>query len=102
MNAQRNLFEGRQRKERGIRLAARKYDSALSAAQAWAKVLGRNGASVTIEDVKRKLAEHGVSELHNAAGAVFRTGEWECVGYALAERPSRHAGINRVWRLKRP
>jgi hypothetical protein len=58
--------------------------------------------SVTADDAQVWLGEHGYppAALGNAAGSLFRGGQWELVGYRQSERVSRHRNRVGVWRLK--
>lgn len=58
---------------------------------------------VTADDAYRYLTQIGESEraLGNAAGALFRSTEWEATGcWTPSTRVSNHARMLRVWRLK--
>ena len=39
------------------------------------------------------------SDLANAAGSVFKGGEWTLVGYRMSDRVSRHRNRVGIWRL---
>ncbi len=67
-----------------------------------AKRIARAAGRVSYDDVYRVLEYTGKQPelLGSAAGNVFRTGEWESVGWKPSERKSNHARPMRVWRLK--
>jgi len=54
--------------------------------------------TVTADDARTWLAEHGIAP-GNWLGSLFRTPEWECVGFTESKTPGRHASAIRVWRL---
>jgi hypothetical protein len=58
--------------------------------------------SVTYDDVYRILDGIGREPelLGNAAGAVFRGDEWECIGWKPSERVTNHKRPIRIWRLR--
>lgn len=102
---QRTLFDSKRAelvKRRGMTMAAEHRVDVLEKARAIAELRGLTGAHVTIDDVQAELIEQEIDPkmLGNAAGSVFKGGEWEMVGYQLSERVSRHKGLIRVWRLK--
>ena len=88
-------------KESGIRDAA----SARAELVAYARRLAKKFAlectasrEITIDDVQILL---GGRSLGNAAGAVFRNGEWEFSGrWMKSARKGNHHRMIRVWRLK--
>jgi hypothetical protein len=92
---------GEQLKLIGLARARKKHSTALDAARAWARALAAYGP-ITIDEVKAKLEQLSVSDLKNAAGAVFDGPEWECCGWRPSTRPSAHYRAVRVWRLKDP
>lgn len=67
-----------------------------------AAALGRTDRTATADDASRYLESigHPADLLGNAAGSLFRGGEWEWTGRLQPSmRPSRHANQNRIWRL---
>jgi hypothetical protein len=64
--------------------------------------LSRSDRSVTADHAQQWLVEHGYSPaaLGNAAGSLFRGGQWELVGYRMSARVSRHCNRVGIWRLK--
>lgn len=63
----------------------------------------RDNRCVTADDAYAYLAQIGEKEraLGNAAGALFRSGEWEFTGcWTPSTRVSNHARMVRVWRLR--
>ena len=70
-------------KERGMASAASHQRELLGIARAIALTLALNGdGTCTMDDVKRQMLKMGLDprELGNAAGAVFKTDEWEFTG----------------------
>jgi hypothetical protein len=63
--------------------------------------LSRSERTATADDASRWLAEHGYEPgaLGNAAGSLFRGGNWKLVGYLPSERTSRHRNRVGVWQL---
>ena len=88
-------------KEAGLSLA----EAARTSTMAYARALARRFAlectasrEITIDDVQILL---GGRSLGNAAGAVFRNGEWEFSGrWMKSARKGNHHRMIRVWRLK--
>jgi hypothetical protein len=62
---------------------------------------GRSDRCVTADDAQAWLGEHGYEPgaLGNAAGSIFRGGEWKLVGYRMSARVSRHRNRVGIWRL---
>lgn len=103
MNTQANLFEGRKRKDSGMKRAAENRSIELSQAQWAAKVLAETYKTpITVDDVRRHYSETMKLPwtLGNAAGSIFKSPEWECVGFVEASHPEAHGRIIRRWRLK--
>ena len=98
MNAQRNLFEGLKRRDRGMARAAAAHAEALKRARDRAYLLALTSGRVAIDDVATTDAQ--LAALGNAAGSVFKEKHWECVGFRKNVRPGAHGRIIRVWRLK--
>ena len=57
---------------------------------------------ITFDDVYQVMAlwQQQPERLGNAAGAVFRGDEWECIGWKPSERVTNHKRPIRIWRLK--
>jgi hypothetical protein len=64
--------------------------------------LCRDSRTVTADDAQAWLADHGYAPgaLGNAAGSLFKGGEFELVGYRKSVRVSRHCNRVGVWRLR--
>jgi hypothetical protein len=64
--------------------------------------LSRDCRTVTADDAQAWLITNGYepSELGNAAGSIFRGGEWKLVGYRKSARVSRHSNRVGIWQLK--
>src|ERR1700692_754732 len=62
--------------------------------------LSRSDRTATADDASRWLAEHGYEPgaLGNAAGSLFRGGNWKLVGYSKSDRVSRHRNRVGIWR----
>jgi hypothetical protein len=82
----------------GLKRASAAHKESLMAAQFVAELLGAKQETITIEDVSSYISPKA---LGNAAGAVFRNGPWEFVGYERSSRLERQAGTIGRWRLKR-
>ena len=70
----------------------------LEHARAIARRLGEKGRILTIDDVREQAPtpEHIDGRI---LGAVFKTKEWEPVGYTRTRNPNGHGDIRRTWRL---
>lgn len=78
---------------------ARKYARGIW--QGRAKRVGPEEATVCADDVRHyveKVLEPPDWVSRNCLGAVFRTGEWEAVGWTTSEWPGSHANPLRTWR----
>jgi hypothetical protein len=63
--------------------------------------LSRDDRCVTADDAQAWLIDHGYpGALGNAAGSLFRSSDWELVGYRPSERTSRNRSIVGVWKLR--
>lgn len=96
---------GETEKEAGIKKAAnaRLKNRILQEAREIAKKLpAAKTTGITADDVVEKLVEngYGIHALGNAAGSLFRGGDWECIGRRKSTRVHAHANELRVWRLK--
>ena len=98
MNAQRNLFEGLKRRDRGMALAAGAHAEALEYARESAYLFALKHGEVTSDDVI--VTDELSAALGNAAGSIFKQPQWKCVGFRKSSRPSAHARIIRVWVLR--
>ena len=95
--------QGDREKARGMQLAARNRGWLLEHARDLAKAFAQRRplATCTFDDVMRQLIAEGFKpeELGNAAGSVFKTADWECVGWKQSKRISNHARAIRIWKL---
>lgn len=97
---------GEQLKLIGMHQAADARYFVLSAAQGVALGLARDGKTITSDDVRTFMCANGWNEkdlaqaLGNAAGSIFKGDSWECVGFSKSQRPSAHARVIRMWRLR--
>lgn len=98
----RPLPEGERRKRVGMRQAADAARDRLHHARDEAVRLATASpfGCVTADDVAAALAASGRAGLGNAAGSLFRGGQWEWTGLvAKSARPEAHANLLKVWRL---
>lgn len=93
--------------DRGLARAAGKpsREELLEIAQRVAVEIARTRSSrlVTADDVQAALIQEGYhpGDLGNAAGAIFRSAEWEWTGEMVpSRRVSRHGNLIRVWQWK--
>ena len=97
------MSEAQRLKERGMRLAADNKKSHLETTRELAKNMATIAAdnTITSDEVQAVLIDRGIY-LGNAAGSIFKTADWECVGFTPSKRTSSHGRIIRKWRLKNP
>lgn len=94
-----NLSDGEALKAEGMAVAAANRIARLELARMIARYLGRRQCRVSADDVQRLMINCGLGPLGNAAGSLFRGGEWEFTGeWTKSERVSNHARCNRIWR----
>lgn len=64
--------------------------------------MSRSERTVTADDVLKRLSDMGYEpgELGNAAGSIFKGGQWAFVDRVKSERVSNHARWIMVWRLQ--
>ncbi len=101
------IFTGEELKERGIEQAMQ--PDARKNVIEWARNVARveclNHGTVTSDDVVQLMESSGIDLpgiLGNGMGSIFRTKEFVPTGgFRKSKRPSRHAAMVRVWRLKR-
>jgi hypothetical protein len=57
---------------------------------------------VTADDAQKWLVDRGyeAGALGNAAGSLFKGGEWKLIGYRMSDRVSRHRNRVGIWQLK--
>ena len=101
IQAEFDLKASREARDEGMDRAAekRKHDLLLAKSIAVEIAKAAMNQSCSINDVQHRLAILGI-DLGNAAGSVFKGGEWERVGFGQAEKVSSHARVISVWRLK--
>jgi len=86
------------RKVEGMSAAARKRPELLERAREIARGVAREGDGTCTADDVADYMEYGLGP---AAGALFRTKEWEWTGRRVPSRqPSNHARELKVWRLR--
>ena len=92
---------GIQRREAGKDSVSANCEAFLGIIREEAKRIVLEQGKVTCDDLRRYASTRGIEPEHqNAWGAVFRGGEWECVGHCQSTVPSTHAREIKVWRLK--
>ena len=101
---QKNLFdaaESEAAKEAGVKLASENRPNILTIAREIARRISTD-QGITADDVVRELVDqgYGVHCLGNAAGSLFRGGEWVSIGFRKSTRVHAHSNLLRVWRLK--
>jgi hypothetical protein len=99
-----DIIAGIEARDAGIAQAARTKGTLLKLARNIAADLGRELGEVTADDVQRRLHDvHKISihALGNAAGAIFKTDDWEFTGrFVRSERVHARGNMLRVWRWK--
>jgi hypothetical protein len=100
-----SLFAGVAARDMGIATAAESRNPLVDKVRQFLRKLAkdRDNRCVTADDAYAYLKQIGEEErtLGNAAGALFKSGEWEFTGcWTPSTRVSNHARMVRVWRLK--
>lgn len=90
--------EGRARRDAVMAAHEENHTSDLERARAFARELARS-RNVTSDDVRAWADEVGV-ERGPWMGAVFRTQDFEHVGWTTSREPKQHARTLRVWALR--
>jgi hypothetical protein len=96
---------GQAAKEQGLDRACNPHfrKNLLQYAKNTAYLIAYCEGQATFDDVYRDM-ENGKTMrpelLGNAAGAVFRGEEWECIGWKPSERVTNHKRPIRIWRLR--
>jgi hypothetical protein len=86
--------------EAGMNLSAENNRPMLEFARGLAVELGRAKRFVTADDIQRVLVDKGFPEssLGNAAGSVFRGGNWRWNGQTVkSTRVASHGRLIRIW-----
>ena len=97
-----DLEAGRRARDAGMGLAAAYRSEALDVARKIAREVATvNNGQCDINDVRRVMFERGISykSLGNAAGSVFKKGEWMPVGISHAQSVCSHTRLVRRWIL---
>ena len=94
-----DLTEAQKLMQKGLDAATAARPELVALMKAVARDIGRKQVLVTADDVWLELAIHGVipEMLGNAAGAMFRSDDWECVGNRKSERVTNHGRRILVW-----
>jgi hypothetical protein len=100
-----NLFAAISNRDAGISQAMQPRSELIHNLRTHLRMLARSRGdrSVTADDCTPYLESIGMSskDLGNAAGGVFRDGNWAFTGnWVPSKRPSSNARMIRVWRLK--
>jgi hypothetical protein len=90
------LFEGRQRRDRGIAKVSKGYDWWLDQARHVAYKIAQDTGEVTSDDVHEKCPLPSVAH-HNLMGAVFKDPRFKPIGYRQSARPSAHGRVIRIY-----
>ena len=98
------IAEGTRLKEEGIESASEARKELLSRVKREAVVLAQTRGEISADDVaihcKHTLGIDLSERIGNAAGSIFRGGDWEWTGKVrLSVRASRRRNMVRVWRL---
>ncbi len=94
-----NLDEALIMRDRGMHLVAENNEEFLTVARNLARRIAMKQGTVTSDDIRKRC---WLKPSHpNAWGTVIRGNEWEWTGeYRTSTIVSRHAGIQKVWRLR--
>lgn len=97
-----NLAE--QQKQLGLDLVEVSNPVFLETMRGVARMLARKLGEITADDVREYYDRHvgslGVKPTSpNAWGALFKTKEWECVGFIKSRQVQGHGNMIRKWRL---
>lgn len=100
---QRDLFKSRRGRDNALARLEKARKLYLEQARWHAEQIAAlsNDGTVTTDDVW-KACPPPMDMDPRVMGAVFRTKEWEAVGFVASVRPDCHARPIRVFRLKRP
>jgi hypothetical protein len=90
---------GAQLRDRGIALVSAGNEDWLYMARSIAAEIATSSGTVTINDLRERV-ELPEELSPNLWGAVFRSGDFEPVGYTQATHPSAHARVVRIYKLK--
>jgi len=98
-----DLELGKQFKEEGMDLAATNDADLLNVGRAIALDIAAKRGEVTADDVQEELLRRTGRNLRNAAGSLFRGGDFFFTGeFRQSRRTANHAHCYRVWRLFKP
>jgi hypothetical protein len=92
------LFEGRQRRDRGLAKVSRDYGWWLDQARTVAEEIANRRGEVNSDDV-HELCPLPIGAHHNLMGAVFKDARFKPIGYIASTRPSAHGRIIRIYCL---
>lgn len=93
---------GQRAKERGIAKAESRAPKLAETVRAYLREIASDGRAVDIDDARDWLDSLGIEAPSPAWwGCIFRSTEWELVGFSPSRRPAKHAHRNSRWKLRR-
>lgn len=96
-----DMDESQKRKEEGMERAASKKPTSLEIIRVFCREFCKRNGIVTADDAGRYAEDCGIA-LGNAAGSLFKGGEFEFTGERIISvRKKNHGRELKVWRLKR-
>lgn len=93
------LFEGRQRRDKGLAKVSQGFGWWLEQARFLAEKIARQQGRVSSDDI-REACPLPETAHHNLMGAVFKDPRFQPVGYTPSQRPSAHGRIIRIYCIK--
>lgn len=95
------LSQGLKQKELGLSIVEANNATFVETGRGIARMLIQKHGKTSMDEVRDKLEEMGLQPKHkNAFGAIFRSPEFEAIGFKASTHESRHCGMQRVWRLR--
>ena len=92
-------MQGRKLRDAGIALVSIGREEWIEKARKAAIRFAQKHGSVTINDVRGQITLPEQFS-HNVWGAIFRSGDFQAVGYTQATHPQAHARVIRIYKLK--
>lgn len=102
----RNARLAERQKELGLEIVESNNRTFIETMRGVARMLANKKGVISADDLREyydnfRYAKQIPAPRHlNAWGAVFKTSEWEPVGYMKSEQVSRKGGVIRLWKLK--
>lgn len=93
------LFEGRRRRDAGIKKVSQDFAWWLEQARHLAVQIAKRKGFVSSDDI-HKVCPLPDTAHHNLMGAVFKDKQFDPVGYCPSTRPSAHGRIIRIYCIK--